>query len=115
MAQQCTQNYPALPGLVSGAPDSPGGAVVAATPITAVDINGAERQAKRRKVLAKRGAATMNEVADADVPLFSILSEHAGAAAVPAWAAGIQGAIQGQLNNMQGQLNNIEARFILRR
>lgn len=99
-------NYPGLQALASNAPDSPAGAVVAGTPLSNLDVAAARRQTKRRRMLAERGAATQDEVIEAKKREFGILAENAGAAAIPAWAMGIQN----QLNNMQNQLYNMEDR-----
>ncbi|KAG7374415.1 hypothetical protein IV203_013510 [Nitzschia inconspicua] len=97
--------YPALPGLASGAPDSPAAAIAAGAPLNDGDMDAATRQAKRRRVLheANPPRATNQEVQDAVKRELCVHMENAtGAAGIPPWAL----AMQNQLNDMQSIQRN---------
>lgn len=100
--------YPALPGLVSGAPDSPAAAIVAGAPLNDGDMDAATRQTKRRRVLhvANPPRATNQEVQDAVKRELCVHMENAtGAAGKPPWAL----AMQNQFNDMQNQLKDMQS------
>ena len=100
-----TTNYPALPALASGAPDSPAAPIVAGTPLDDADMALVTRQAKRRRILfeANPRRATNQELQDAVKRELCVHLENAtGAAAMPLWAI----AIQNQLTDLQNQMSN---------
>eukprot|EP00557_Chaetoceros_sp_GSL56_P013448 CAMPEP_0176483756 /NCGR_PEP_ID=MMETSP0200_2-20121128/4089_1 /TAXON_ID=947934 /ORGANISM="Chaetoceros sp., Strain GSL56" /LENGTH=253 /DNA_ID=CAMNT_0017880181 /DNA_START=100 /DNA_END=861 /DNA_ORIENTATION=+ len=98
-----TADYPTLDPLASGLDDLPPVEPIAAgTPLNVKDILDAELQMKTRAHYHKTKHATDAEVAAAKKRQFQIEMEHAasGAIGLPAWANGLQTAIQNLTQNV---------------